>query len=112
MSDNPYEPTSTSHLKLDRQPANRRQWLALGFVVACIPFAALGAYGLYADAQYAATLPPNTPRCGNGAMAAMFMIFPVSPILGCMGAGIGFLSAIVYDALTVGGAHIQSEDGR
>lgn len=104
MSNNPYEPVSQIHRNAEPNPANCRRCAAVGFLFAFIPIAAIGAFGLYNEAQYAATLSPNTLRCGNGAMGAMLLIFPVSPMLGCFGAVIGFVSAIVYNALPIGGA--------
>ncbi|MEW4488621.1 hypothetical protein AB1L42_11095 [Thalassoglobus sp. JC818] len=85
-----------------------RRWATVGFAVACVPIAAFGAYGIYVDAQYAATLPPDEPRCGNVLMAAMFMIFPISPMIGCVGALIGYVSAVVLNAAS----HRQTRRGR
>lgn len=112
MNDNPYQPIDTSRVIVDRQPASLLRWAAWGFIFVCAPVAAFGAYGLYADAQYAAALPPNVARCGNGAMAAMLMICPVSPVLGVVGSIIRLVSACVCNALTVGGARMKCDDNR
>ncbi|MCC9603381.1 hypothetical protein LOC67_22760 [Stieleria sp. JC731] len=92
--------------------ARRGRWAAIGFAIACSPMVALGAYGLYADIQYAATLPPNTPRCGNSALAAVLLIFPVSPIVGLIGAGLGFISASVRNAVLSNGGPQELEENR
>jgi hypothetical protein len=104
MSNNPYEPSRLAHLHTVPNPVNRRRWALIGFVIGCVPIATLGAFGLYVDAQYAATLPPNTARCGNNAMAAMLLIFPVSPMIGILGAGIGFVGAVICNAVTNSGS--------
>lgn len=111
VNTNPYKPSGAIPLNGKPNSANWRRWAAVGFAIAFIPFAAIGAYGLYADAEYAATLPPNTPRCGNGAMGAMLLIFPISPLLGCFGAGLGFVAAFVYNANPIGSLP-KTEDDR
>lgn len=100
---NPYQPASAAASAATRRKANPRRWAMVGFLFVCSFFAALGARGLYIDAQYAATQPPNEPRCGYGEMAAMFMIFPIAPALGLVGAGIGYVAAIVYAAVAGAG---------
>jgi hypothetical protein len=100
MTQNPCEPNSVPNANLQGASPKPKRWAAIGFAVGCVPIAALGTYGLYADALYAATLPPDMPRCGNPAMAAMFTIFPISPVLGGVGALVGYVSAIVCDAAT------------
>ena len=109
MKQNPYKPNSVPSAKAHRVPPSPKRWATIGFAVVCLPIAGLGAYGLYADARYAATLLPDTPRCGNPAMAAMLIIFPVSPALGCVAALAGYVSAIVYDAATCNPT--QTQDG-
>ena len=99
MSNNPYEPARKIQMSDELIQANWRRWTAIGFAMASIPVAALGVFGFYNETQYAASLPPNTLRCGNGAMSAMLIIFPISPIFGCTGAGVGFVSALVYNAM-------------
>ena len=110
MSSNPYEPARVVQESIELNPANRRRWAAFGFLITCLPIAACGAYGLYNDAKYAASLPPDTPRCGNGALAAMLVIFPISPMIGCFGAAIGLTSAIIRDVVTTSGGPPEAED--
>lgn len=100
---NPYQPALAAASATARNKPKPRRWAMFGFLFVCSVFVALGAFGLYTDAQYAATLPPGTPRCGNGELAAMLMIFPISPALGFVGAGVGYVAAIVYRAATGAG---------
>lgn len=71
---------------------SKLRWGTVGFFVVWCFFAAMGVFGLYQDAQYAATLPPG-PRCGNGVLAAMLMIFPVGPVFGTFGFAVGACAA-------------------
>lgn len=100
MTSNPYEPVDASASHINAIAPSRCRWTVVGFILASTPFVMLGVYGLYFDAQYAATLPPGTPRCGNSAIAAMLLIFPVSPFFGSIGAVVGFISAVVYQRAT------------
>ena len=110
MSNNPYETARQIQMSDEPIQANWRRWSAFGFAVAFIPVAAIGVFGLYNESQYAATLPPDTVRCGNGAMGAMLIIFPISPIFGCSGAGVGFISALVYNAMQMVGDSPKTEE--
>ena len=95
---NPYEATTEGVPAQEWSPKSKMRWALVGFVIACAPIAGLGVFGLYAEVQYSATLPPDTRRCGNGAMAAMLLIFPISQVFGCIGGFVGFISAVIFNA--------------
>lgn len=98
MMSNPYQPTADPSVTIVAVRASRTIWAVVGFAVMSLPLIGLGVYGLYVDAQYAATLPPNTPRCGNGVLAALFFIVIAGPAMGTLGACGGFLCATVRNA--------------
>ncbi len=97
MIENPFEASTTTQLTNSRKPINRSLWTVLGFLIACVPFALLGVSGLISDARYASTQPPNTARCGNPTMGLMFLVFPISPLLGGVGALGGFALATLLN---------------
>ncbi|HBE67703.1 MAG TPA: hypothetical protein DDW52_06095 [Planctomycetaceae bacterium] len=107
---NPYQATNSvsAHLVVGR--ANRRLWATIGFSLLFLPLFALGVFGLYVDAQYAATLPANAPRCGNSVLGALFLMLVAAPAMGTLGAGIGVLAAAVHNVRSRPG-EVTSRDG-
>ena len=99
-SPNPYNASHAAGVDSAVKVPVPRRWAVRGFVLLCLPCMALGMYGLYADAVYAANLQPGQPHCGNPAMLASLLVFPVGPFLGFLGAGVGYISALVCDAAT------------
>lgn len=93
MTINLSEPAVKHSDEIGGRRPSRRRWAAIGFLSVCLPIGSLGVYGLYVDACHADRFPPDEPRCGNGAMAAMFFIFPIAPVLGLIGAAVGYGSA-------------------
>ncbi|MEO9593344.1 hypothetical protein [Rhodopirellula bahusiensis] len=96
-STNPYKTTRHCLDQIAQPRINRRRWALASFAIVFLACVGFGGYGLYVDAQYAATLPSNVPRCGNPAMAAMAFIFPIGPVFGSVAAGMGYLAAAVLD---------------
>jgi len=108
--DNPYASPGNDVSAETARPPSPRRWAAVGFFIVFLPIAFLGIRGLYLDARYAATLPPNVVRCENCMLAAMLLIFPIGPILGSIGAGVGYVSAILCGAV-FGGSVAQVRSG-
>lgn len=63
----------------------------LGTLIGVLIPLSLGAYGVYQDAAYAATLPPDVARCGMGAMGAYLTALVGGPTFGIIGGLIGWL---------------------
>lgn len=97
MIENPFEPSSIMQLSHSRRPINRSLWTLFGFLIACVPIALLGVSGLISDARYASTLPENTVRCGNTTLGLLLLVFPISPLLGVVGALGGFTLATLLN---------------
>jgi len=97
MNENPYEPTvSYASVVATPRPVSRRRWAVIGFFLLALPPAILGFYGLYVDAQASAALPPGVTRCGMDAALATALIFPISPMLGSLGAVVGYVAAQIW----------------
>ncbi|WP_461509425.1 hypothetical protein [Rhodopirellula baltica] len=93
---NPYRsPAAPASTGVSHHLRSRKRWATIGFASGLLPSALFGAFGLYNESVYAASLPPGEVQCGMGTLAAMMFIFPVAPILGLIGAAFGWVAAII-----------------
>ncbi|MFN7291253.1 MAG: hypothetical protein ACK506_13270 [Pirellula sp.] len=87
---NPYQTTATqNHYSVSAHaPRSTFRWVGTGSILASACSIAFGAYGLYRESNYAATLPPGTGACGMGALAALIFIFIGGPFCAVVGGGV------------------------
>lgn len=98
---NPYQPPKNkSRCGLaNAKPVSKGRWALIGFFLGAALPVVFGVYGAYQFHRYVATLPPDTPVCGNPVLGAYAMILVVGPVFGSIGAALGW-----FAALLVGGA--------
>jgi len=96
---NPYQTSAQSADRLTEQQLSQGRWaaIAIGFVVIWLPLSCFGLWRLSEGTRYEATLPPNTAHCGNAAMGAALLVFPIAPMLGAIGAGIGWVGVAIWN---------------
>ncbi len=96
-STNPYQTTVAAR----RDAASRKsrssfRWIGTGSILAAACPIVFGAYGLYRESTYAASLPPGTAACGMGSLAALMFIFVGAPMCGLMGAIVGWIGSKIW----------------
>ena len=98
---NPYRPSNRAMIQRSAHSIRRSKvrWALVGFALgAAIPWA-YGLYGMYQFNVYAASLPPDTGACGNGALASLALIILVGPMCGMVGAAAGWIASGIRAAL-------------
>ena len=89
---NPYENTGaiTKHSSLGRVRSVRK-WMLVGFAIGAATATVLGIYSLQSQAAYNASLAERGGiACGMGSLAALMAIVIGMPVLGGVGALVGF----------------------
>ena len=91
---NPYESPAfdSDAARPSRRQRNAVKRCFLGAILGASLPAMLGAYGLHQFSIYVASLPPNQPGCGNGAIGPMMLLVFVAPIMGLLGSAIALAS--------------------
>ena len=95
---NPYQTTAPQnhYSASEHVPRSSSRWIGTGAILAAACPMAFGAYGLYRESIYAATLPPGTGACGMGAMAALIFIFVGGPFCAVVGGFAGWIGSKIW----------------
>ncbi len=94
---NPYA-TSEVQGQLNTASMVRRstfRWVLTGFIVAATVPVILGAYGLYRESVYVASLPPGVGACGMGAFGSLVIMIFGGPFCGMIGGLVGWIACKV-----------------
>lgn len=97
-SSNPYQTTAPQNRNNPSAHATRSisRWVWTGSVLTAACPVTFGAYGLYRESIYAATLPPGTGACGMGALAALMFIFIGGPFFAMIGGMAGWIGSKIW----------------